>query len=219
MSLLFYSPNSDQANASSSVRCVFVIDDDDDARQSVAALVKSRGLQVCLFSSGEEFLNSYQPTQRGCIVLDVRMNGISGLDLQVELKRRQIKLPVIIITGYADVPMAVQAMHNGAITFLEKPCGDKELWHHIELALNQEENQAENVKHIQEIRKNYETLTTGERQVLELLLHGKANKTIATELDIGLRTVEMRRAVILKKMQAGSLAELVRLIMVLQEKT
>ena len=217
MSMIFFSAPTDQAGTAANNRYVFVIDDDPAVRQSVAALVKSHGLAVQLFASGEEFLANYNTSQRGCIVSDVRMTGMSGIDLQAELKRRQINLPVIIITGYADVPMAVQAMHHGAITFLEKPCADKELWQNIELALNQEAHQADLVHHIQEIRTNYDTLTAGERQVLELLLHGKANKTIAAELDIGLRTVEMRRAVILKKMKAGSLAELVRLIMVLKE--
>jgi FixJ family two-component response regulator len=171
---------------------------------------------VVEYHSGEEFLQAIHPEQRGCVVLDVRMTGISGLDVQAELKQRGSLLPVIVITGFADVPMAVRAMRQGALTFLEKPCADQELWRNIEIALNQEQQLHTEHHRKQEIQADYNTLTTGEVLVLEKLLDGFPNKTIAIDLDIGLRTVEMRRAMILKKMRVESLAELVRVIMILR---
>jgi len=206
-------PESLTSPTASAARTVFVVDDDPAARQSVAALIKSHGLPVETYGSGEEFLAQYDPNRRGCLVLDVRMAGMSGLDLQVELKNRGAAIPTIVITGYADVPMAVRAMHNGAVTFLEKPCADQELWENIEVALNQENHLAAIRARQQQIQEYFDTLTESEKQVMDLLLAGAANKTIAADLDIGLRTVEMRRAIIMKKMNANSLAELVRLVM------
>ncbi|MDX1965070.1 MAG: response regulator [Pirellulales bacterium] len=197
-------------------RMVYVVDDDPAARQSVAALAQSHGLPVQTFNSAEDFLAHYQPQMRGCLVLDVRMNQMSGLDLQEELKQRGSTLPVIMITGYADIPMAVRAMYNGAVTFLEKPAGDQELWRYIQIALDQEQHLATIQAQKNEIEANFNSLSTGEKQVLEKLLAGLPNKAIAVDLDMGLRTVEMRRAIIMKKMQAGSLAELVRLIIMIR---
>jgi two-component system, LuxR family, response regulator FixJ len=198
-------------------RVIYVVDDDPAARESLVALIKSHGCPVLSFSSGEDFLAQLQPQQRGCLVLDVRMNGISGLDVLTALKQKNSTLPVIMITGFADVPMAVKAMRNGAFTFLEKPCGEQELWRNVEAALSLEQQQYHTIARKTEIQTNYNTLTAGEISVLEKLLEGYPNKTIATELDIGLRTVEMRRAMILKKMGVESLAELVRLIMILRD--
>lgn len=198
-------------------RTVFIVDDDPAARQSVAALVTAHGLIAEEYASGEEFLAADLGQRRGCIVLDVRMTGMTGLDVQAELRERGNLLPVIVITGFADVPMAVRAMHQGAFTFLEKPSADQELWRNIEMALDQEQIVANLAARKKEIQGNYSTLTDGELAVLEKLLQGEPNKTIAADLDMGLRTVEMRRATILKKMNANSLAELVRLVLMIRD--
>lgn len=197
-------------------RTVFIVDDDPAARESVAALVSAHGMATQTFQNGEAFLNFDLGQRRGCIVLDVRMTGITGLDVQAELRQRGVLLPVIVITGFADVPMAVRAMHQGAFTFLEKPCADQELWRNIEMALDQEQIVANLAARKREIQSNYDTLTDGELAVLEKLLQGEPNKAIAADLDMGLRTVEMRRATILKKMNADSLAQLVRLVLTIR---
>jgi two-component system, LuxR family, response regulator FixJ len=190
---------------------VYVIDDDAAARESVVALVSLKGLKAQGFASAEEFLDQYDPTKKGCIVVDVRMSGMSGLDLLQHLKATSSLLPVVVITGYADVPMAVRAMQMGAVTFLEKPCHEQELWQGITQALDQEESQHTLRKQRAEVEARLATLTDDETHVLRMLLEGQANKQIASDLDIGLRTVELRRSNIMKKMQAGSLPELVRM--------
>jgi two-component system, LuxR family, response regulator FixJ len=190
---------------------VFVIDDDVAARESVMALVSLRGMQVAGFASAEEFLAHYDPLQKGCIVVDVRIPGMSGLELLEELRRRKCLLPVVMITGYGDVPMAVRAMQAGAITFLEKPCQEHELWQGINQALEIEQTQHAVRKQRVEIEGRLTTLTEEEMSVLRRLLEGHPNKRIATDLNIGLRTVELRRANIMRKMQAASLPELVRM--------
>lgn len=200
------------ASVSTIPQTVFVVDDDPGARSSVGALVKSHNVPVRAFGSAKEFLEAYEPSWHGCLIVDMRMDGMTGLEFQEELKRRKIALPVIVISGYADIPVAVRAMRNGAVSFLEKPCVDQELWQEIQIALSQEKAQSIQQVRLTEIERNYQTLTPGELQVLDKILAGEPNKLIATDLDMGLRTVEMRRANILKKMHARSLAELVRLI-------
>ncbi len=192
---------------------VFVVDDDPGARSSVAALIQSHGMKVRPFASAKEFLAAYNPAQTGCLVVDVRMAGMTGLELQEELRSRGSTLPVIVITGYADVPMAVRAMRAGAVTFLQKPCADNELWASIETALRWSQRSHQLRAQRNEILARRATLTPPEVQVLEKLMAGKANKVVASELDLGLRTVELRRATVMKKMHADSLAELVRLIL------
>ena len=194
-------------------KSVFVVDDDPGARESVAALVKSRGLQVLTFGSAEDFLEAYNPSQRGCLVVDVRMPGMSGLELQERLASMGSTLPVIIITGHADVPMAVRAMHAGAVTFLEKPTAEQELLANIEKALEHENRVQKEQAMRAEVETRLATLTPAEKEVLEKLLAGKPNKVIASELDLGLRTVELRRSNVMKKMQCDSLAELVRMVL------
>ncbi|HEV3415897.1 MAG TPA: response regulator [Pirellulales bacterium] len=193
---------------------VFVVDDDPAARGSVAALVASHGLAVESFASAEDFLAAYDPARRGCLIADVRMAGMSGLDLQQQLAAKGSTLPVIIITGFADIPMAVRAMQSGAITVLEKPCADKELWQSIQVALDWEERAQLDRQDRAEIIARRASLTPGEVEVLDRLLAGKPNKLIAAELGLGLRTIELRRATLMKKMGADSLAELVRLVLV-----
>jgi two-component system, LuxR family, response regulator FixJ len=190
---------------------VFVVDDDAGARESVVALVGLKGLRAQGFASAEEFLAQYDPSQNGCVVIDVRMAGMSGLELLGTLKARKSSLPVVVITGYADVPMAVRAMQEGAVTFLEKPCGEQELWQAISQALEIEKNQHAQRKQRAETEARLAALTEDELEVLRRLLAGHANKRIASDLDIGLRTVELRRSNIMKKMQATSLPDLVRM--------
>jgi FixJ family two-component response regulator len=190
---------------------VFIVDDDQVARESVVEMVTFKGLSAKGFATAEEFLDQYDPAASGCLVLDVRMPGMSGLQLQQQLRERGSTLPVIVITGHADVPMAVRAMQNGAITFLEKPSQDQELWRSVEQALNVEESQAAVRKQKAELETRLASLTEDESAVLGKLMEGLPNKRIAADLDIGLRTVELRRSNIMRKMNAGSLPELVRM--------
>src|SRR5262245_185424 len=190
---------------------VFVVDDDAAARESVIALVGQKGFPARGFSSAEEFLGDDNPSRKGCVVIDVRMAGMSGLDLLKRLKAQKNSLPVVVITGYADVPMAVKAMQEGAVTFLEKPCQDQELWQAITQALEIEHSQHLQRRQRAETQSRMATLSADELEVFRRLLAGHANKRIASDLDIGLRTVELRRSNIMKKMQATSLPDLVRM--------
>jgi len=192
---------------------IFIVDDDPAARNSLAALVKSRRLPVETFSSAEEFLKGYNPATRGCLIADVRMTGMSGLELLEQMANRGLHLPVIVITGFADVPMAVRAMRAGAVTFLEKPCGEQEIWDAIQAALDAEEKANELQLKRVEIKERYAQLKPIELEVLKKLMAGMTSKTIAYELQLGLRTVELRRANIMDKMGAHSLPELVRLVL------
>src|SRR5262245_37245106 len=190
---------------------VFVVDDDAAARESVLALVGQKGVRAKGFASAEEFLAQFSPQLTGCLVVDVRMTGMSGLQLLQQLHAKQSTLPAIVITGYADVPMAVRAMQSGALTFLEKPCQDQELWQAIQKALDKETSMQTLRRQKGEIESRLATLTEDEVAVLRKLLEGLPNKRIAVDLDIGLRTVELRRSNIMKKMSASSLPELVRM--------
>ena len=193
---------------------VFVVDDDPAARDSVAALVKSKGVQVRVFASAEEFLAALDPALFGCVVADVRMTGMSGLELQTALNQRKVRLPVIIITGFGDIPTAVRAMKAGASTFLAKPCRAEELWTSIRKALHDAADLHEAEDRAGQARSRLAALTPEERQVMRLMLAGKTNRMIAMELDFGLRTIELRRANIMRKMEADTFADLVRLILI-----
>jgi FixJ family two-component response regulator len=195
---------------------IFIVDDDPAARNSLAALVKSRRLTVETFSSAEDFLEGYDPAKRGCLIVDVRMTGMSGLDLLERMAANGLNLPVIVITGFADVPMAVRAMRAGAVTFLEKPCGEQELWDAMQMALDAEAQANELQQKRAQIEERYAQLKPIEVEVLERLMAGLTSKTIAYELQLGLRTVELRRANIMNKMGARSLAELVRLVLLIR---
>ena len=190
---------------------VYIVDDDPGARASVAALVQSRGMQTREYSSAEEFLSVANADLCGCLVLDVRMQGMGGLDLQAELRRRDIPLPVIVITGYGDVPVAVRAMQAGAVSFLTKPCQPDDLWETILQALERCRTTRDVRVRNRTIEQRLGTLTREERAVLARVLEGTPNKLIARDLDIGLRTVELRRSNLMKKMGAESLAELIQM--------
>ncbi len=190
---------------------VYVVDDDPAARASVAALVQSRGVRTRDFASAEEFLEAVREDDRGCLVVDVRMTGMSGLELQESLTERKIALPVIVITGFADVPMAVRAMRGGAVNFLTKPCKTDELWQNIKQALERHHADRSSREQRDAIEARMATLTEDETAVLLRVMDGLPNKRIARDLDIGLRTVELRRSNVMRKMNAESLAELIQM--------
>ncbi len=191
---------------------VFIVDDDPAARESVLALAESMGVGAETFESAEDFLAAFDPARPGCLVTDYRMIGMSGLELQETLSREKINLPIIVITAYADVPTAVHAMKRGAITLLEKPCHDEELVANIRRAIEMDTLFRQKSVRTSEIQTKLASLSTGEKNVVALLLKGKMNKNIAKELDLGLRTVELRRHQIMKKMKVDSVAELVKLV-------
>lgn len=192
---------------------VFVVDDDDAVRESLAFLLKSVGLKVESFPSAQDFLKSYNPARAGCLVLDIRMPGMSGLELQEKLKQMESMLPIIFITGHGDVPMAVKAIKAGAADFVQEPFRDQELIDRIREVL--EEDASARVEKLQkaEILKRIDSLTEREREVMEQVVDGKANKVVAIDLNVSQRTVEIHRANVMDKMKARSLAQLVRLVM------
>jgi two-component system response regulator FixJ len=190
---------------------VFVVDDDAAARESVLAVVAANGLKGRGFASAEEFLAAYDPAVKGCVVADVRMMGMSGLELLKQLKARNSSLPVIMITGYADVTLAVEAMRAGAVSFLEKPCSEESLWQEITQALESEQSQHTIRKQRSDVEARLASLAEDELAVLRRLLEGHSNKWIASDLDLGLRTVELKRSNVMRKMQATSLPDLVRM--------
>ena len=190
---------------------VFVVDDDVDVRESLCALLGSAGFSVTQFDSASAFLSGYKNEAACCLVTDIRMPGMDGLTLQAELARRDAKLPVIIMTGHGDVPLAVSAMKAGAIDFLEKPFDDKRLISSVQKALEVgERNQVDRVR-ISAAEESLAALTERERDVLLLLVAGFANKVVAHKLDISPRTVEVHRGHIMDKTKARNLADLVRM--------
>jgi two-component system response regulator FixJ len=194
---------------------VHVVDDDVAVRKSLAFLLASEGLPVRLHESASAFLEDVMSAEAGCIVTDVRMPGIDGIELIRRLKERGITLPVIVITGHADVPMAVEAMKEGAIDFLEKPFGDDVFLTTVREALSRHEKSSHHGAQVAQVQTRLEALTERERQVLDGLVAGKANKVIAYDLGISPRTVEIYRANVMAKMQARSLSELVRLALLI----
>jgi FixJ family two-component response regulator len=192
---------------------VYVVDDDDAVRDSLRLLLKSASLACQVFGAAQEFLASYDPAHPGCLVLDVRMPGMSGLEMQHELNLRGATLPVIFITGHGDIPMAVEAMQHGAFDFLQKPFRDQELLDRIQRALTRDTENRARLRHTDRIRERLATLSPREREVLDLVTQGKANKMVAGDLGVSQRTVEIHRAHVMQKMEAGSLAELVRMMM------
>jgi FixJ family two-component response regulator len=190
---------------------VFVIDDDPSMRAALEDLVGSIGLQVKVFASPQEFLNSSRPDAPGCLVLDVRLPGMSGLAFQKELTKAGSDLPVIFITGHGDIPMSVRAMKAGAVEFLAKPFHHQELLDAINIAIERDvENRRKSIVD-NELRSRHATLTERERQIMKLVVSGKANKQIASELSLSEMTVKVHRGQVMRKMQASSLPDLVRM--------
>jgi len=190
---------------------VFVVDDDEAVRDSLGALLESVGFEVESFGSGADFLDRLDPKRGGCIVLDVRMPGLSGLEIQEKLTEKRITLPVIIITGHGDVPIAVQAIKAGAMDFIEKPFGDDIILESVGRALERGRRNKRDASSAVEIEARMARLTPRERDVLEQLVIGNPNKIIAHKLGISPRTVEIHRARVIEKMEARSLSHLVRL--------
>jgi two-component system response regulator FixJ len=190
---------------------VHVIDDDDAVRDSISFLLRTANIDAVTHVSAAEFLRAIPDLAGCCIVTDIRMPGMSGIELIREMRRRSINVPTVFITGHGDVPLAVEAMKLGAADFIEKPFDDAQLLGSIRAALEQTHDQERREAEAAEIRRRMDGLTERERQVLGGLVAGKPNKIIAYELDISPRTVEIYRANVMTKMQAGSLSELVRM--------
>jgi FixJ family two-component response regulator len=190
-----------------------VVDDDSGVRNAMRSLLKSVGLTSQLHGSAQEFLQSYDAAQPGCLVLDIRMPGMSGLELQQELNLRGATIPVIFMTGHGDVPMAVEAMQHGAFDFLQKPFRDQDLLDRIQKAIVRDAKLRESLGEHAKIRSRLESLTEREREVLDLMVLGKQNKAVAQDLGVSPRTIEIHRARVMEKMDVQSVAELVRITM------
>jgi RNA polymerase sigma factor (sigma-70 family) len=190
---------------------VFVVDDDEAVRSAMRMLIKSSGLAVQTFASATEFLDTYEPTTPGCLVLDLRMPGLSGLELQEELNKRRITLPLIVVTGHGNVPMAVRAVKRGAVDFLEKPFDDQVLLQRIEQAIELDGRRRKHHAEQRAVVERIARLSPREREVMELLVEGLGNKEIALELGLSRKTVDIHRSHVMMKLGVDSLAELVRM--------
>ena len=197
---------------------VFVVDDDPALLRLIRKLLETSGRKVETYSSATEFLATSKSDRPGCLVLDVRMPGMSGLALQERLGADEISLPILIITGYGDVPVAVQAMRQGAFDFIEKPFSGQMLIDRIEAALAEDSRRRRLRGEKDEIRRRIHSLTPREKQVMDLVVQGKPNKSVGTALGLSPKTVEVHRANVMKKMAVGSLAELVRMVFSLEER-
>ena len=193
---------------------VYVVDDDKLARESLEWLIESVGLPVKTFDSGQAYLDDYDKSSTGCLVLDVRMPDISGLDLHAKLKQDGCTLPVIIMTGHADVEMAVRAMKAGVYDFIEKPYNDSLMLERIQSAIAFDLDNRKEQERINSVKDRIATLTPREQEVLKYVLKSTANKVIASELGISIKTVELHRSNLMSKMQASSVTELVRLALI-----
>lgn len=195
---------------------VFVIEDDDAVRDSLQMMLESVGRRVDAFASADDFLKIYSPDLAGCIVLDIRMPGMNGMELQRKLNELNSILPIIFVTGHGDVPMAVEAMQQGAVDFVQKPYREQELLDKISQAVERDEENRSTLQQRQVILNRMDELTPREKDVMKLMVEGKANKVIAIDLDISQRTVEIHRARVMEKLSANSLAHLVRMYLAIE---
>ncbi|MCF2134132.1 MULTISPECIES: oxygen response regulator transcription factor FixJ [Burkholderiaceae] len=190
---------------------VFVVDDDEAVRDSLRWLLEANGYRVQCFSSAEQFLDAYQPSQLGCLILDVRMSGMSGLELQEKLIAEHAMLPIIFVTGHGDVPMAVSTMKKGAMDFIEKPFDEAELRKLVERMLERARTENSTAQQQRATAERLSKLTAREHQVLERITAGRLNKQIADDLGISIKTVEAHRANIMEKLNVNTVADLLRL--------
>jgi two-component system, LuxR family, response regulator FixJ len=194
-------------------QCVFIVDDDAWVRDSLAVLLDLKGYRTQAFASAEEFLKSYRPAAAGCLLLDVRMPGMSGLELQAALHERQIKLPIVVMTAHGDVPTARAALVAGALDFLEKPVDPELLLVTVRTALEGDAAQRSVARKVEQEKRKLDVLTARERQIMELIAEGTHNRDIATTLGISPRTVEGHKARVMEKLQIRSVTELVHLVL------
>ena len=194
---------------------ICVVDDDEGMRRALEALLSTIGHATAAYARPTEFLKQFDPARPGCLILDIRMPEMSGLEVQQQLNSRGSMLPVIMITGHGDVPMAVQAMKHGAFDFLQKPFRDQDLIDRINAALKLDAENREVIERHADIRRRFESLTPREQDVIKLVVDGRANKVIAIDLGLSERTVEIHRANVMEKMGARSIAHLVKMHMML----
>ncbi len=192
---------------------VYVVEDDEAVRDSLELLLKSDSKPVKTYESANAFLKDYSDKMAGCIVLDIRMPGMDGMELQKKLNDKHSILPIIFVTGHGDVPMAVDAMKEGAVDFIQKPYREEALLEKIESALEQDQEQRKSLDEKQEIIRRVKSLTPREREIMDRMIAGQANKVIAIELEISQRTVEIHRSRVMHKMGTHSLAHLVRMVL------
>ncbi len=197
---------------------VYVVEDDEAVRDSLALLLKSDGKAVAAYDGAAAFLADYSEDMAGCIVLDIRMPGMDGMELQKKLNELHALLPIIFVTGHGDVPMAVDAMKEGAVDFIQKPYREEALLEKIEAALAQDREQRESLSEQQEIVRRVKTLTPRESEIMARMIAGQANKVIAIELEISQRTVEIHRSRVMHKMGTHSLAHLVRMVLSVKDR-
>lgn len=190
---------------------VFVVDDEPDVRAALSMLIRSVGLKPEIYENPQAFLDAYDPERPGCLVLDMRMPGMSGLDLQEKLASMGQHPPIIMISGHGEIPNAVQAVQSGAVDFLQKPVSDQLLLDRIQQAMRLDTENRKEFSERKELEQRFATLTAREREVLQGVIAGKLNKTMADELSVSTRTVEIHRAHLMEKMQAGSLSALIQM--------
>ncbi len=195
---------------------VFIVDDDAEVRDAIKLLMDSVGLRAETFESAQDYLQAFDPERPGCLVLDIRMKGMSGLDLQDKLSQGPVHPPIIIITGHGDVPMAVRAVKAGAVDFIEKPFNDQLLLDAVHRAVEQDAERRGRASRLADIQARLERLTPREREILDMVVSGNRNKVIAIDLGISQSTVEAHRAKVMEKMEASSLSELMRMMLALE---
>ncbi len=196
---------------------VYIIEDDDAVRDSLKLVLESVGMTVADYPRADLFLADYSPDMAGCMVLDIRMPGLNGMELQRKLNAIHSTLPIIFVTGHGDVPMAVEAMQQGAVDFIQKPYREQELLDKIHQAMQLDAEHRRQLTELNAIEEQMSSLTPREAQVMDLMVEGKANKAIAFDLDISQRTVEIHRARVMDKMQSKSLAQLVRKVIAVRQ--
>lgn len=192
---------------------VWLVDDEADIRDAVSFLLGTAGFEVRTFASPAELLEQITPEHRGCLILDVRLPGMDGLELQARLREDGVTMPILFISGHGDIPMAVRAVNAGALDFLEKPFDDEALLERVEQALEQDREQAAHAQAVAQIERRLDNLTPREREVMEHMLQGKLNKIIAADLGMSVRTVEVHRARVLEKLGVRNSSEMVRQVL------